>query len=1286
MSKRPKYIIKNLKPSEQKEIDRYGILPDLNIWNERPAFKDVNKLLIISKTGFILGIFISFAFISYYVSNLLILSFLFPSLMVIFFILIFFQDIFYYFGKGSYSGLKKIYLFKNIKFKIKDDTSDTLYIFNKKDYLITGLKIYRIDILPQTIHGNVARFLNSLDRVGVPYTYQIVQTSNIQLIEKSSEFSNIEEKIKVRNRLHKSQSSLNISLFLAISFCNKDYKFSTALEEIQNSLDNYGKVVFSSFHANYKHHHLTQLKGLELVDGIYAIFFKTKVEPNNQQNYTDNLNNIGNWGSIIIRIAYLISFLCFEICLFHSIGFNLEYNILISSFVLLIIIYVYWREVFSSLTDRLVFKNFYNLNLFNNYEFFMRSGIPKSIFVWNRKLQLLLGIKILAVNNITSHGYCDPDRFIRAIAPFKISYSYTTVQAPLSQLDIEEDYKSYMKDKVIKKMDKYYDNKEKLIGWLSMRAGIWRFMFLLSVCTYKFTSYISTEMCEKLDEQLQENFDIIYLAFKQFYDNYIPVILKTRRLLSGLKVILLKNKFVRREGTHIPYSLIQGKILKKPNKIMDELKKGIKTQVAAEFNTPLSLQNEIIIGNTINTEFFREEIPFGLLFNQIDNLIISGGTQRQRENMSMKIISELVESKVPSIIFDLKGNYSKLINKFSKTQFYHDFHYFKLGQSFNIELLSSGIKNDPNNLEYLDYISEVVGCVRKLTDKEILSVKDLFSKVQMDFTSLTLDIEMNNKWERNYIEKYIASIFKEYTQQTKNSISAIGIEEGNITSRDFLKREKTIIFDLSNLRLPLNLFAMFVLISRIIHYTQEERDYTPKLLVIPYVEYFFDKIYLEKWVKPYIIDKFLEPLRENGFGFMFLVNEINKLHPTFFDYIQNFIALKTVNPTDLKVLKNLLNLQEMQGQGYYTNTRKNTYQIDFLKQLKEDGAVVLRNDLDQPFPVKIDIDSVATILTPNYTNLSDYMKEFGYDFQKTEEQILNSIKKTIFEKDFQEFQYLLEEIISFLRTLNQIDTIGNIYEHKVKEQLLKFIRKKLIAKGYKREQINNVRNDLFRLLISHRYLVENHPREAAGSQSIRSSYSVGRQFARALKDYYDSQSDFNNQIDFRLLETNKVDINENTTKKKEQIEYFVPPGKNQQKKQALRNINEKVNKSKRVLGKSIGAFLINGTIRAGNNLNRNQYKDTILKVRDILSRFLYKLYNTEFNENSKMKISSDILIKAADYLIESNVIPFERQELYNILKKIDIKELRKGELENVARENYDILYNFTQKIIIKIAD
>ncbi len=1284
MSKSPTEITTSLSPSEKEDLNRFGAVADINIWNERPAFKDVNKFFIFLKRGFIIGIFMIFTLLLYYCSGALVVSFLFPSLIIISFVLIFFQDIFYYFPKFRYSGIKRIELFKNCSFRIKDKKSDTLFIFNRKENLVTGIKLFKIDILPETIQGNVYRFLNSLDRVGVPYVYQIIQTSNIQLIKRASDFSDKEEKLRIRNTLQNSEASFNTTLFLATSYCNMNNIISVALDEIQNSLDHYGKSIISSFVAFFPHYHLTELKGLELINGLYTLFFKTEVEPREDNNKSFKNRNCR---STIIRIVYLFIFISFEAFLLHSVGIGVDFNILINLIVLIGIVFIYWREVFSSLTDKFIFRDFFRLHLFSDYKFFMRAGIPDSVFVWNEKLKLLTGIKLFTVRDIMSRGYCNPDKFIRAISPFKLSYSYTTIQAPLSQFDIEKDYMKYFRNKIIYSMQKNYNNEEKLVEWLSMRAGIWRFMFLISINSYKFTSYVSNEIIDNLDMELQEKFETIHLAFQETYSDYVPLVLRNRRLILGIKVILLKNKFIRRGGSNLPYSLIQGKILQEVNKIMNELKKGIKTQVAAEFNSPLSLKNEILIGNTINTEFFREEIPFGLLFNQINNLIISGGTHRQREDISLKIIIELVKNKIPSIIFDFNGKYSRLIDIFSKTQFYHDFYYFKLGQSFNIELLNSGIKNDPNNLEYLDYICEVIGCVRKLNDKEIQTVRDLISKVPMDSKSITMDMEMEDKCKKNknYNEKYIASIFNDYTHQTKNTISAIGIVEGNINSNDFLKDAKTVIIDMSILRPPFNLFAMFVLISRIIHYTHEGGDYIPKLLAMPNVEYFFDKFYLDKFVKPYTIDRFLDPLKEKGFGFMFLVNEVNKLHPTSFDYIQNFMALKTVQPADLMVLKNLLNLQEI-GQGYYTKSRKNTYHIDFLKQLRDNNAIVSRDDIYQPFPVKIDIDSLTAIAAPKYSELSEYMKRFGYNFQKTEEQILNSVKKTIFEKDFHEYLFLLDDIINFLRALNRIDTIGNIYEYKVKEQLFKFIHKKLVAKGYKRKQISKIRDNLFNLLISHQYLVENHPREAGGSQSMRTSYSVGHQFVKALDDHYKTQESFDHQVDLQPIEDEKIEVNKIIPKKEEIFEYFVPPDSEQNKQQVIINTNKKISNCKNILASLIGAFLVNGTIRAGKELNRNHYKDTILKVRNVLSKFLYKLYDFKFDEKSNVKIHSDVLLEAVDFIAESNIIPFKGQELYDILKKINIIEIKSGELENTAKNHYEMLYDFTQKILIGVLD
>ena len=90
--------------------------------------------------------------------------------------------------------------------------------------------------------------------------------------------------------------------------------------------------------------------------------------------------------------------------------------------------------------------------------------------------------------------------------------------------------------------------------------------------------------------------------------------------------------------------------------IVDILKKGERTEIAAEFNTPLYLNNYITIGSAINTEVLETEVPFGFTREQLHNLIITNGVSEHRELLMMKIMLELIKSQNPSIIFDFSGS------------------------------------------------------------------------------------------------------------------------------------------------------------------------------------------------------------------------------------------------------------------------------------------------------------------------------------------------------------------------------------------------------------------------------------------------------------------------------------------------------------------------------------------------------------------------------------------------------------------------------------------------------
>ena len=73
----------------------------------------------------------------------------------------------------------------------------------------------------------------------------------------------------------------------------------------------------------------------------------------------------------------------------------------------------------------------------------------------------------------------------------------------------------------------------------------------------------------------------------------------------------MKNKFFRLNGSHLSYLLIQGAYLQHLIEVYPEFKKGIDTKIAAEFNAPLPQENYIVIGHSINTEFYEKEIKLG---------------------------------------------------------------------------------------------------------------------------------------------------------------------------------------------------------------------------------------------------------------------------------------------------------------------------------------------------------------------------------------------------------------------------------------------------------------------------------------------------------------------------------------------------------------------------------------------------------------------------------------------------------------------------------------------------
>ncbi len=118
--------------------------------------------------------------------------------------------------------------------------------------------------------------------------------------------------------------------------------------------------------------------------------------------------------------------------------------------------------------------------------------------------------------------------------------------------------------------------------------------------------------------------------------------------------------------------------------------------------------------------------------------------------------------------------------------------------------------------------------------------------------------------------------------------------------------------------------------------------------------------------------------------------------------------------------------------------------------------------------------------------------------------------------------------------------------------------------------------------------------------------------------------------------------------------------------------------------KLVGGFLISETARVRRKINNKNYKEAIMSVKSIIPEFLYKLYNPNFKIRENKRILKEDLERSIEYIVNSRVIPFSHEELYEILNEINIKECKVNELEHVAEKVYNILYNFSQKILIEL--
>jgi hypothetical protein len=1235
----------------------------LNIWKINPSFKDINSTLAILRALFLVAFTMFFIMGTFMISSDLIFSVVIGFITLLCFVMVFHTNFFsleYLFSR-TFSKSVLFDPFENHRFFITKSDSDVLFVTNKKDLKTCALCVFKVGVISENIYPTLNKFIKSLNDVDIAYTYQVVQSPLIEPIaHKSSTFSKVQQ-------MHSIQS-FTTNIYFSVFYDSNGILTKKKLLQLQEKIREYRDIMKANFTSNFYHFKINILSGSELIRALPSIVFKNTLPEVNENNDSYAPHIVSS--SMLIKLAFVSFLLLYGnyVLLFLHIPLLMVACFTITT--LVILLFLWWRSLFFPLSNS-IFHNKGEITIvepFKIFDFYRFKAHPDTLFFHIAK-KILGAVKMdnlkyaspVFLNNIP---FCYPDKFYRALITQKLSFTYTLTAAPLSFYRFDKEAYKYLNDKSKNSILQIHDDKGGQ-EWLTMRAGIWKTLMTYAVNTYQFINTVKKRVIMELEQELTTNMKFLENTFKMNFHTFELVPLKNNKLLAGYLMNAIKNKFFRIDGTHLNYLFFQGKGLIFLTELSPTFKRGVETRLATEFNTPLQLENFITFGHTINTEVLEEELPVGLLLEQIHKLLIVNGSSADREALTMKIVSELVKVQVPSLIFDFNGTWSKLIKYFDGSRFEDDFLYFKLGSTFTLDPIHSEIPFDKDNIKFLDYMFDAYALSFKKLDNTMTLFKNtILRNPDVDITTLSLQLKNQQTWSKGGFNDAMATLFDEFTQADFEVFhtTAEG-QDTRITFYDFIKDDRTVIVDLSiSNDHKKQEFLMFLILSKIVHYINNFNTYSSKIIIAPRLDLFFDAFYLDKTSNYGAIDRFLEPLFQNGFGMVLSANQIKYLHHNIYNYFYDLITFRATDQKDLAIIRNQMSLQELKGVGYYSASRNTSYQMDYLLSLKNDEALVKRSDLYQAFPVILDVKELTNTNVLENEEIMTYMKRQKYDLHTTEKRLLEQTKKTIFEKDLGSFFVLLEELIKFLNGIKTMEKVGNLYKTKVNEELKKAIYQKAKNLTKDKMKLKEFRDELFETLIKHGYLVEAHPKSAGGSQTIGTSYKVGDKFQVALQDYFETKKNSPTDISLEVVEQeiDRQQANNDIT------QIFTP------KKSVFQDVE-----FEEVLVRHLSDVFYY-LFQSFTLIKNKKFEQAIQIERQVIRQCLLGLYKELYPVN--YIVSDDDLKQFIVLICKEKMLPFTPEELTGYLQLDSQINLEEMSLEEYALELYKKIQEFFDTI------
>ncbi|MBA7676481.1 hypothetical protein ES703_84723 [subsurface metagenome] len=796
--------------TENKKYNKYEFRPDkdaedtydpLDIWRVNPAYKDISSALSNIKMIFLLSLILFLTISTYVLTYNLLIAFIFTLILVSLFLTAFHKE-FYYFECGFkhiLSNFNELKPFENFKFYMIEDDPATVLIINKKDMLTIATRIFKVEVLAENIHPTIIQFLYALDQSKTPYSYQVVQKPIIKSGERLA--PDKAKNLKLRELTSKSIDSYETNIFFSVYHVEKGILTSRKLAKLIDTIILYSMDLKSNFAANFHHTKISLL--IDPISAIRTLICKEYMDIPNNDEVSSKLKSL-SW-SDVLRVIFCTLILGYLTFILMVLEFPSFFIAVIDLAVICTIIFLRWRELLLHLTNlHLKDSGVSEINPFSDVRFYLMKKLRDTLYIYVNE-ELLIASKLFHLRNAIQPSFAMPDKFFSAMINQNTPFIYTLNGIPTEKKDFSRECSKKLNEKTQKELDgilfqhfdktpdKHYKYPDaEYLNWMDKRTGIWKTFVTISTSSYKFANASTIrELIEdfyELEDQLHYNAKNMMSVFQKNFKKLLLIQLQDQLLISGFQSECIKNTAWRLGGTHLMYVYFQGKKLKEFTNIANQFKKGVETRIAAEFNTPLHLENFITIGHTINTEFLENETPSGFTLKQLKQLLITNGISEDREHLKMKIVAELTKANIPCVIFDYTGDWSKLIRYFEGSRYEDSFLHFKLGKSFNLNLIYSGVKYESNNLEFLGYFYDVFALAFKTSKNTIdLLQKTIRENEKLDWGSIALDVEVKPEWAKNYYSNELVNLFKDFLDQSVFFSDKALEYENDIAPLDFIK-------------------------------------------------------------------------------------------------------------------------------------------------------------------------------------------------------------------------------------------------------------------------------------------------------------------------------------------------------------------------------------------------------------------------------------------------------------------------------------------------------------------